>query len=152
MCHHGRQDSHWRRKKQNPWVKSDRREKYIKKEKFLAAEPDLRCHLFKAKHNQSEQVANFTSFANIAKAQDGIECEPFGLESLSREEKSDPDELVPVTTEGGSMTKTEKIKFKSKCNKYPNRVQKVKLQLKQTYSNYYWQIDEETRGSLTKNP
>jgi hypothetical protein len=34
--------------------------------------------------------------------------------------RSDPNELVPDTTEDGSMTKIEKVKSKSKYDKYLN--------------------------------
>ena len=35
------------------------------------------------------------------------------------------------------MTKIEDMKFKSKYDKHLNRIHKVKMQLKQTYSKYY---------------
>ena len=50
------------------------------------------------------------------------------------------------------MTKMEEMKSKSKNNKYLNRVHKVEMQLMQTYSKYYGQIDEETKGSLNEDP
>ena len=44
------------------------------------------------------------------------------------------------------------MKCKSKCDKYLNRVHKIEIQLKQTYSKYYGQIKENMKGSLTKDP
>ena len=54
--------------------------------------------------------------------------------------------------EDDTMTKIEEMKFRSKYDKYLNRVHKVKMQLKQTYSKYYGQTDEEMKGTLTKGP
>ena len=50
------------------------------------------------------------------------------------------------------MTNIKGMTFRSKCDKYLNRVHKVKMKLKQTYSNYYGQTNEEKKGSLTKVP
>ena len=44
------------------------------------------------------------------------------------------------------------MKFKSKYNKYFNQVHTAKMQLKQTYSRDYGGVDEEMKGTLTKNP
>ena len=125
---------------------ANRRKNYIKKEKFLRADPNLCKHVFKAKRNQSEHVSNFTIVDNIVKAQVGTECDPFVLKSLEKEVKTGPDEPVPVTKNDGSMTKIEEIKFKSKYNKYLDWFHKVEMQLKQTHSKYYRQIDEEMKG------
>ena len=108
--------------------------------------------MFEAKYNQSEQVVNFTTVNDIIKAHVGTECDPFILESLEKEVKSLPEEPAAVTKEDGVMTKIEEMKFKSKYDKYLNQIHKVKMQLKQTYSKYYGQIDEEMKGTLTKDP
>ena len=42
-----------------------RNNNYIKKEKFLGAHPSLQGHVFEAKHNRSEQVANYRSVDDI---------------------------------------------------------------------------------------
>ena len=43
------------------------------------------------------------------------------------------------------------MKFKSKYDTYLNQIHKVKMQLKQTYSKDYGQIDEEMKGVLTED-
>ena len=106
----------------------------LRKENFLGADPDLCEHVFKAKRNWSEQVVNFTTVDKIIKAQVGTECDPFVLESLEKEIKSGPEKSKAVTKEDSTMTKIEETRFKSKYNKYLNRIHKVKMQLKQTYS------------------
>ena len=93
--------------------------------------------MFEAKRNRSEQAVNFTTVDDIIKAQVGTECDPFFLESLDleKEVESGPKEPTAVTKEDGTMAKTEGMKFKSKYDRYLNRVYKVEMQLKQTYSN-----------------
>ena len=43
------------------------------------------------------------------------------------------------------------MKFKRKYDQYLNQIHKVKMQLKQTYSKYYGQMDEEMKGTLTED-
>ena len=130
---------------------NNRRDNTLRTEKFLGADPDLRENVFEAKRNRSEQVVDFTTVVNIIKAQVGTECDPFVLESLEKEVESIPEEPTAVAKEDGSMIKIEEMKFKSKYDKYLNRIHKVEMQLKQTYSKYYGQIDEEMKGTLTKD-
>ena len=52
-----------------------RRNNFIKKEKFLGADPNLHGQIFEAKPNRSEQVANFNAVDDIIKAQFGAECD-----------------------------------------------------------------------------
>ena len=113
---------------------NNRRDNTPRKEKFLGADPDLRGHVFKANHNQSEQVVTFTTVDNIIKAQIGTGCDSFILRSLEKEVESGPKEPTAAEKTGGIMTKIEVMKFKSKYDKYLNKIHKVKMQLKQTYS------------------
>ena len=76
---------------------------FIKKEKFLGADPNICGHVFEAKCNRSEQVANFTAINDIVKEQGGPECGPSVLKSLKKDIKSGPNETVPVITEDSSM-------------------------------------------------
>ena len=107
--------------------------------------------MFEAKHNQSEQIVNFTTINDIIKAQVRTECGPFVIESLEKEVKSGPKESTIITKEDGTVTKIEEMKFRSKYAKYLNRVHKAKMQLNQTHSKYYVQINEEINGTLTKD-
>ena len=49
------------------------------------------------------------------------------------------------------MSDIEKMKFKSKFDKYLNRLDKVKNQLKQIFSKYYGQIDDDMKASLKED-
>ena len=53
--------------------------------------------MFKARHNQSEQVVNLTTVDDIIKAQVGTECDPFVLGSLEKEVKSGPKDPTAAT-------------------------------------------------------
>ena len=65
---------------------------YVKKERFLGADPNLRGHVFEAKRNRSEQVANFKAVDDIIKSQVGTEYDPFVLESLEKDQITLPKE------------------------------------------------------------
>merc|ERR1712194_534641 len=45
-------------------------------------------------------------------------------------------------------SEVEKMKFKSKYDKYLTRTDKIEMQLKQVFSKYWGQIDEDMRGTL----
>ena len=112
--------------------------------------------MFEAKRNQSEQVVNFTKIDEIIKSQVGTKCDPFVLKLLEKETITTPSKPTPVTIGGSddknaSMSDMEKMKFKSKYDKYLTRVDKVDMQLKQIYSKYYGQCDEDMKASLKED-
>ena len=133
---------------------------YNKKEKFLGADPNLRGHVFEAKRNRSEQVANFKVVDDIIRAQVGTECDPYVLESLDTETLTLPDEPdapKKITIGTGEDEKKvydeiDKIKWKSRFDRYLSRVDKIESQLKQIYSKYYGQCDEDMKDSLNEDP
>ena len=112
---------------------------------------------FEAKRNRSDQVANFNLVDKLIKAQVGAECDPFVLESLEKETLSLPTEPKPVykkkedSSESSDMSDIKKMKFKSKFDKYLNRLDKVENQLKQIFSEYYGQIDDDMKASLKED-
>ena len=136
---------------------ANRNNNYVKKEKFLGADPNLQGKVFEAKRNRSDQVANFNTVDNLIKAQVGAECDPFVLESLEKEAFTAPSEPTPVykvkanAGDPDEMSDIEKMKFKSKFDKYLARTDKVEMQLKQAFSKYYGQIDEEMKASLNED-
>lgn len=131
---------------------ANRRDNFTKKEKFVGADPKLRGQVFEAKRNRSEQVSNFNTVDELIKAQVGTECDPFVLESLEKEIETLPSEPVPVMDSAGVISELEKLKFKSKYDKHLSRLDKVEMQLKQTYSKYYGQIDEDMNATLKEDP
>ena len=130
---------------------------FIKKEKFLGADPNLRGKIFEAKRNRSDQVANFNAIDELIKAQIGAECDPYVLESLEKETLTLPSEPTPVyetkkaENDPEVMSELEKMKFKSKFEKFLARSDKVEMQLKQVFSKYFGQIDEDMKGSLKED-
>ena len=51
-------------------------------------------------------------------------------------------------TDPDLMSEVEKMKFKSKFDKYLTRTDKTEVQLKQVLLKYYGQVDEDMRGTL----
>ena len=136
---------------------ANRNNNFIKKEKFLGADPKLQGKIFEAKRNRSDQVANFNAIDDLIKAQVGAECDPFVLESLEKETLTLPMEPTPIykvkenEDADDEMSELEKMKFKSKFDKYLVRADKVEMQLKQIFSKYFGQIDEDMKGSLKED-
>ena len=133
---------------------------YNKKEKFLGADPNLRGHVFEAKRNRSGQVANFKIVNDIIKAQVGVEYDPYVLESLDTEVlvlPNEPNAPTKVTTGTGDDAVTaynelDKIKWKSRFDRYLSQINNIESELKQIYSKYYGQCDEDTNASLQEDP
>ena len=46
------------------------------------------------------------------------------------------------------MSEVEKMKFESKFDKYLTRTDKIEMQLKQVFSKYFGQVDDDMRGTL----
>ena len=136
---------------------ANRNNNYVKKERFLGADPDLSGKVFEAKRIRSEQVANFKTVDDIIKAQVGTEYDPLVLESLEKEVFTAPSEPTPVykvkakKDDPDEMTRVEEMKFKSKFDKYLSRHDKVETQLKQVFSKYYGQISEDMIASLEED-
>ena len=127
--------------------------------KILGADLNLCWKAVWAKRNRSEQVANFKTINNLIKAQLGTECNPFVLESLEKDTIAGLPEPVPVymvkiaDTDPDVMTRAEKMKFKSKFDKYLNRNEKkIKMQLRQVFSKYDGQVNEDVRVTLNRRP
>ena len=144
-----------------------RNNNYIKKEKFLGAHPSLQGHVFEAKRNRSEQVANYRNVDETIKAQIGADYDPYVLESLEKDTMTLPDEPTAVYTEKQVTTGTgdeavtstvqeisdiEMLKFKTKYTNHVKRVESIENQTKQAYSVYFGQIDDEMKASIKQNP
>ena len=99
--------------------------------------------IFEAKCTQSEQVAKFNTVDDLIKVQVGTEYNPFVLESFEQDSKAVPPGPMPVykakaaDTDLDEMSEIEKMKFKSKCNRYLTRTDRIEMQLKQVFSKYY---------------
>ena len=92
--------------------------------------------IFKAKRNRSEQVANFKTVDCLIKAQVGTEYDAFVLESLEQDSIAGPPEptlvYLPKVADSNPdvMSEVEKMKFKSKSDKYLTRTDTIEMQLK----------------------
>ena len=50
------------------------------------------------------------------------------------------------------MSDIKNMKFKSKFDKYLTRTNKIEVQLKQVFSKYFGQVDNNMRGTLKEDP
>ena len=74
--------------------------RFVKKEKFLGADPDLQGFVFESAGNRAQQITNFTTVDTRIKALIGQNCDPFVLESIEKMEESLPKEPeMPVVTD-----------------------------------------------------
>ena len=102
-------------------------------------------------------MANCKTADDLIKAQVGTEYNPFVLEFLEQDSIAGPPEPALVymanaaVTDTDVMSEVEKIKFLSKFDKYLTRTDKIEMQLKQVYSKYYGQVDDDTRGMLKED-
>ena len=112
--------------------------------------------MFEAKHNQSEQVVNLKTVNDLIKAHVGTKYDPFVLESPNQETIAGPPEPTPVymakaaDTDLDVMSGVEKMKFKSKFDKYLTRTDKIGMQLKQVFLKFYGQVDEDMMGNAQR--
>ena len=142
---------------------------YVKKERFMGADPNLRGHVFEAKNSRSDQVANYKAVDDMIKSQAGTDYDPLVLESLENERVMMPTEptsppattVDKVTIHEDKSTSTmqvttydeiERMKWKAKYDKYLGRVEKVERQLTQVYSKYYGQCDDDMKSSMEEDP
>ena len=73
-----------------------RNNNYVRKEKFMGAHPSLQGHVFEAKRNRSDQVANYRIVDETIKAQIGADYDPYVLESLEKDTITMPPEPTPT--------------------------------------------------------
>ena len=103
----------------------------ISRGKFLGADSNLRWKVFEAKHNRSKQVSNFKTVNDLIKLQVGTKYDPFVLEPLKKDTIVGPPEPVPVYVAKTAdidldvMSEVEKMKFKSKFDKYLTRTDNI---------------------------
>ena len=93
--HHGRRGNN----------RSQRRDGYAKKEKFMGADPDLQGYVFEAKRSRAEQVSNFEKVDEQIRMHIGREYNLSVLESIEKgkkilPKKPEPDEKEGKMTEG----------------------------------------------------
>ena len=132
------------------------RRDYIKKEKFLGADPDLRGYVFEAKGTRAQQIANFERVDTIIKNQIGKEYHILVLQSIEDGAlKLSPEPSPVFIIEDGKvtdkMTRTEEMKFKEKFSRHLSLTEKVETQLKQCYFKYFGQCDDDMKSSMSED-
>ena len=127
--------------------------KFVKKEKFMGAHPDLQGFVFEPNPIRATQIANFTNVDNRIKAVVGQQFDPAVLESIEKMAVTLPVEPTPVIATGATtMDEIEKIKYRKKYDRWLTKVEKIEQQIKQVYSIYLGQCDEDIKASLAEHP
>jgi hypothetical protein len=128
------------------------KEKFVKKEKFMGAHPDLQGFVFEANTIRSNQIANFATVDTRIKAVIGQQFDPFVLESIEKLIVTVPPEPTIATEPDGSISRMEEIKYSKKFDRWLTRTEKIEQQMKQVYSIYLGQCDEDIKASLAEHP
>ncbi len=126
---------------------------FVKKQRFLGADPNLQGFVFEARHNRLSQVANFERVDERIRDQIGAEYHPNVLESIETGSLVLPNE-PSLATSGANNTSTEqdKMKFKEQYSRFCAAKDKIEIGLKQVYAKYYGQCTEELRATLEEHP
>ena len=130
----------------------NRNKNFIKKEKFMGANPDLQGFVFEAKHNRTEQITNFNTVDTRIRAIVGQKYDSAILESIEKMTLTLPIEPTAAANTAGDISKVEEIKYGKKYDKWLTRVEKIEEQAKQVYSIYYGQCDEAIKSQLAEHP
>ena len=125
--------------------------RFVKKEKFLGADPDLQGFVFESAGNRAQQITNFTTVDTRIKALIGQNCDPFVLESIEKMEETLPKEPEMPAVTDETKRKMEEMKFKSKFDRWLTRTEKIEKELKQVYSKYFGQCDEDMKSTLAED-
>jgi hypothetical protein len=113
--------------------------RFIKKEQFQGAHPDLAGYVFETSSNRTNQIANFTAVDTRIRALVGQQFDPYVLESIEKMRVITPPEPTIVTEADGTVLKMEEIKYGKKYDWWLTRTEKVEKEMKQVYSVYYGQ-------------
>ena len=125
--------------------------KFAKRERFMGAHPDLQGFVFETGTSHNNQIANFNTVDTRIRAIVGQSFEPQVLESIEKMTLVMPPEPTIIAEPDGSMSRVEDIKYGKKYDKWLTRTEKVEKELKQVYSIYYGQCDEDIKSSLAED-
>ena len=117
----------------------------------MGAHPDLQGFVFEAGSTRTNQIAKFTTVDTRIRALIGQQFDPMVLESIEKMTVTIPPEPNIVTESDGSVSKMEEIKYGKKYDRWLTRTERIKKEMKQVYSIYYGQCDEDIKASLAEH-
>mmetsp|Transcript_12276 Transcript_12276/g.18539 ORF Transcript_12276/g.18539 Transcript_12276/m.18539 type:complete len:107 (-) Transcript_12276:361-681(-) len=88
----------------------------------------------------------------MIRAQIGMECNAYVLESIEKGKKTAPGKPTAVTKNDGSMTRPKEMKFKERYSRYLIQIKNIDSQLKQCYYKYHGQCDSNMNALLEEDP
>ncbi len=119
----------------------------------MGAHPDLQGFVFEAYAVRSTQITNFNTVDTRIRALVGQQFDPFVLESIEKMAVTLPVEPTVVTeADGVTVSRVEEIKYGKKYDRWLTRTNKIEQQLKQVYSVYFGQCDDDIKASLAEHP
>ena len=122
---------------------------YQKKEKFQGAHPDLSGYVFETAPSRTNQVANFSRVDERIRSLVGQNYDPYVLESIESRGVVLPPEPT-LDTVGDA--RVNEIKYSKQYDRWLTRTEVIEKQLKQVYSIYYGQCDDEMKATLAEDP
>jgi hypothetical protein len=108
--------------------------------------------VFETGSNRTNQITNFTTADSRIRAIVGQQFDPYILESIEKMKVIVPPKPTIVTEADGTVSKMEEIKYGKKYNRWLTRTEKVEREMKQVYSIYYGQCDEDIKSCLAEDP
>ncbi len=108
--------------------------RFVKKDRFQGAHPDLAGFVFETSTNRTSQIANFTATDIRIRAIVGQQFDPYVLESIEKMRVSMPPEPTIVSEADGSVSKMEEIKYGKRFDRWLTRTEKVEREMKQVFA------------------
>lgn len=122
-----------------------------KKKDFTGACASLSGHVFEAGNNRMIQMADHAATHEAIKNYIGVTYDPHVLKSIETDALDMPPQPTLVTA-GATATRSEELIFNKKVDRWLARCEKIELELKQVFSLYLGQCDEDIKAALTESP
>ena len=126
-------------------------DKSPKKEKFQGACTDLIGHVFEAGANLSAQIATYTTSTEAIKNYVGINYDPHVLQSIKKMEDITPEEPELITPTEPNKVRRDKIKYGKKLDRHLSKIDKIETQMKQVFSLFMGQMNDNTKHRLSEH-
>lgn len=108
--------------------------------------------MFTSSTTRSAQVHQFTKTDEQIKALVGQKYDPYVLQSLEEGKLAVPTKPTYSRLPDGSIDEMEKMEYSKRYDKWLNLTYRIEVELKQVYSFYLGQCDEDMKASLSEDP
>ena len=126
---------------------------FARKEKFMGAHPSLQGYVFTACTTRASQALQFTKTDERIKALIGSEKDHHVLMSIEKGTQCLPPEPQPVyDADGTTIGEVQKLIYSKKIDKWVSLTYLIEKEMKQVYSFYYGQCDDDMKATLMEDP